>query len=497
MRPAGKVFLVGAGPGDPALITRRGEELLRRADCVIYDRLVNPQLLKWIPKRCERIYAGKHSDEGGYGQERINRLLIAKARRYRIVVRLKGGDPSLFGRLAEETEALANASISYEVIPGISSVWAAAAALGIPLTDRALSSSVAFVTGHGARGKGSSSVRWRELARGADTLVILMGWSSLNKIVGRLRSAGRPASTPVALVRQVSLPEQAVLISSLGGVKDVLNHHPEFGPPVVVIVGEVVRKIRPPLDGKKILITRPQSDSAEMRRRFEERGAHCVHLPTIQVRPRSLRAAEKQALAEQLRGADWVLFNSHHAVESIGRLVRVIRGKICVIGPRTEAALRKAGAKADLVPAESSGTGVARAFKKIQIKGQRIVIPRSSLGIGDALAKSLKRRGALVREIPVYDTRPVVVSAATLRRTLKDLDAVTFTSASTARSFLGSLKKARLPLSKVLNGTPVVAIGPSTAAALRAGGIRRPILPEKGHWTLEGLVEAVEGAVKR
>lgn len=496
--------MVGAGPGDPALITRRGEELLRRADCVIYDRLVNPALLKRTRRGCERIYAGKHSDEGGAGQSRINRMLVGKARRHAVVVRLKGGDPAVFGRLAEELEALKREGISYEVVPGVSSAWAAAAAAGISLTDRQVSSSVAFVTGHGALGK-TGTVRWDALSRGADTLVILMGWTSLTRIVRRLKAAGKPASTPVALVRWVSTPDQKILFSTLGTVERDLKQRRDFGPPVVAIIGRVAGRSAASLKGRRILITRPRSDSLEMSRRFETRGARCIHLPTIRVKPRSFPVREAADLLARLPRFDWVLFNSHHAVESLDRLARraghslprLIRGKICAIGPRTAAAVRKTGLRPDRVPAESSGEGVADAFARIPVRGKRILIPRSNLGVGDALARALRRRGAAVCEEAVYETTAVPVPPEKLRRSLKNLDVVTFTSASTARSFLGSLKKARLPLSKVLNGTPVVAIGPSTAAALRAGGIRRPILPEKGHWTLEGLVEAVEGAVKR
>ena len=499
----GTVYLIGAGPGDPELITRRGEAILRRADCVIYDRLVNPELLKWTPRRCERIYSGKHSDEGGRGQVRINRLLAEKARRHRVVVRLKGGDPSLFGRLAEEVETLLRAGIPYEVVPGVSSVWAAAAAAGIPLTDRRLSSSVAFVTGHEARGKGSS-VPWKELARGADTLVILMGWSSLGTIVRRLKTAGRSASTPVALIRQVSLPDQAILVSTLGEILRDLTRHPEFGPPVVVIVGEVVGERRvPSLEGRKVLITRPLSDSTLMSRRFERRGARCVYLPTLRVRPKPMRTSEARDFLAQLPRFDWVLFNSHHAVEALSRLARrfkqslprLVRGKVCAIGPRTEEAIREAGLKADLVPGESSGEGVANAFRKIPVRGRRILIPRSDQGIGDAPAKELKRQGAFVQETAVYETISLRVPAEKLRRALRGLDAVTFTSSSAVRSFAESVKEARIPLKKFLNGTPVVAIGPSTARTLRESGIRRVILPPKGSWTVEGLVEAVERAV--
>lgn len=470
---------------------------MRQADCVIYDRLVSPDLLKLAPRRCERIYAGKESHEGGAGQERINRLLVEKARRYRTVVRLKGGDPSLFGRLGEERQALARARVPFEVVPGVSSAWAAAAAAGIPLTDRRLSSSVVFATGHSASGK-HSPVRWRALARSADTLVILMGWSALPKILRELRHGGRPASTPVAVLRWVSTPKQEIWISRLGEVERKLRLRPKFGPPVVVMIGEVIGR---PLDGKKVLITRPVADSAELTRRLQEKGAWCVHLPTIRVRFRRFSAGASQKLLNRLPEFDWVLFNSHHAVDALAEVARrrplktFLRGKICAIGPRTEEALRVHGLRAALVPAESSVAGVRAAFQKISIRGKRILIPRSSLGLGDSLARSLRRLGARVEEIAVYETTERVVPRPRLTAALKGLDAATFTSASTARAFLRSVRRAGLPIRKALNGAAVVAIGPSTAKELRAGGVRQVRLPEGG-WNLEGLVEAVEGSVK-
>ncbi len=502
----GKVFLVGAGPGDPELITHRGAALLRKADCVIYDRLVNPALLHLTGRRCERIYAGR--DEKGRRQLRINRLLVEKGRRHRTVVRLKGGDPALFGRLSEEIDALKGAGIPFEVVPGVSSPWAAAAALGIPLTDRRVSSSVAFVTGHLAAGK-RSTIRWRELARGADTLVILMGRAALGRIVRQLRQAGRIAATPVALIRWASTSQQELFVSTLGQVEQDLESWPAFGPPVIVIVGEVVRlaqtlapEKRKLLEGKKILVTRPASDSAGLLERLQELGATCRTLPAIAVRPRPIPAAEAKDLLARLPEYDWVLFNSHHGVEGLQRLARrfrkdlarTIRGKVCAIGPRTERVVRETGLKVDLVPGDFSTEGIRRVFREIPIRGKRVLIPRSNLAIGDVLAKSLRNRGARVDEIAVYETVPVKISAARVRRAVHGADAVTFTSASTARSFLESIRSAKVPVKSVLNGTAVVAIGPATAKALKEGGVHRFHLPS-GSWTIDGLVGAVVDAI--
>ena len=504
-RVIGKVYLLGAGPTDPELITRKGAALLAKAGCVIYDRLVNPELLKLARPRAEKIYAGKSADEKGRGQRRINRLLVRKASEHPVVVRLKGGDPALFGRMSEEIEALEQSGIPHEVVPGVSSVWAAATAAGIPLTDRRFSSSVALVTGHRAEGR-YPSVRWKELARGADTLVILMGRAGLPEITRRLRQAGRPAWTPVALVRRASAPDQEILVSTLGEVGAALKRRPRFGPPVVAIVGEVVRlawKAEKPLAGRSVLVTRPEQDSAGLARRLEDLGADCRTLPTVQVRPAKIGAEKTKGILGRLPRQDWILFNSHHGVEALERLAaragkrlkRLVRGKVCAIGPRTESAVRAAGLRAHRVPDDFSIEGVRRAFAKIPLQGKRLFIPRSDLAIGDALARSLKRRGAVVEEAALYETVPVKIPAGKVRRSLRRLDVATFTSASTARSFLSSVRASGLPVSKALNGTAVVAIGPATARELRKGGVKKIHLPEK-EWTVAGLTEAVVRAVQ-
>ncbi len=502
---AGTVYLVGAGPGDPGLITRRGAELLQQADCVIYDRLVGPELLKLTRQTCEQVYVGKESDEGGKSQSQINRLLIEKARRHRVVVRLKGGDPTLFGRIGEELEKLVKEKIPFEIVPGVSSAWAAAAAAGIPLTDRRYSSSVAIVTGQEAADK-VRKVRWKALARGVDTLVILMGRSNLLKIVGFLRRAGRSGSTPMALIHGASTPNQQVWVSSLSKIEEDLKRHPSLTAPVVVVVGEVVKLAKPfrpqPLKGKRILLTRPESDQEGLTRRLQALGAACVSLPTIAIRPRFIPVALGKALLKELPRYDWILFTSHHGVETLDRLARrlgrslprLVKARICAIGPRTFNAVREAGLAADLVPSEFSTQGIQRAFRKISVKGRKILIPRSNLGLRDALAKRLRSAGARVDEVVLYETKIIQISPSRLRQALRGLDAATFTSASTVKGFFEALRQAKWSVRSALNGTAVVAIGPATAQALQEGGISKFHLP-KGSWTVDGLVEAVREAV--
>lgn len=493
---SGKVYLVGAGPGDPGLITRRGAALLAKAGCVVYDRLVGPELLRLARRGCEKIYAGKGSDEGGRAQESINRLLVEKAKRYLVVVRLKGGDPAVFGRMSEELDALAAAGVPAEVVPGVSSAWAAASCAGIPLTDRLLSSSVAITTGHAASGK-KAGVRWEALAKGADTLVVLMGRAALPAIVKRLRKA-RPGSTPVALVRWASTPRQQVLVSTLDRVTKELAARPEFTPPVTAIIGEVVR--RRVLEGKRILVTRPTEDAGGLNRRLEEMGARCEVLPAIEIRHTRVSASERRKLLGRLPEYDWAIFTSRHGVEALAKLAgrslrKLAKAKICAVGPRTAEAVRRAGLKPALVPEESSKEGIARAFRKVPARGKKILVLRSSLGVGDWFAAALRRMGAIVEETVLYETVTPKISAARVKKALYHLDAATFTSGSTARSFLEALARAKMPPARALNGTKVVAIGPSTAQALRDGGVKRVHLP-RGSWTVDGLVDAVVEAVR-
>ncbi|MBI3322687.1 MAG: uroporphyrinogen-III synthase [Candidatus Omnitrophica bacterium] len=428
-------------------------------------------------------------------------MLVEKSRRHTVVVRLQGGDPAMFGRMSEELEALAMAGVRAHVVPGVSSVWAAAAGAGIPLTDRDLSSSVAIATGHAAAGKGSG-VRWEALAKGADTLVILMGRSALPAIVRRLRTV-RAGTTPIALVRWASTPRQDVLVSRLDRVVEELARRPEFGPPVTAIVGEVVRRREElansndarPLAGKKILITRPAGDQEVLSGRLQELGARCERLPTIVIRSKRVGAAERARLLKALPGYDWVIFTSRHGVAALKNLgARRIHAKICAIGPRTAEEVKQAGWRAALIPADYSKQGIARAFREIPVKGKRILIPRSNLGAGDWFAAQLRRRGAQVEEAVLYETTAPKIPAAQMRRALQGLDAATFTSGSTAESFLAALARAKMPLKQALNGTQVVAIGPSTAQALRKGGVRRVHMPKRS-WTVDGLVEAVVQAV--
>lgn len=509
----GTVYLVGAGPGGPDLITLRGAELITQADCLIYDRLVDRRLLDLMPNGGERIDVGKLPGDGGATQAAINALLIKKARQYRTVVRLKGGDPLLFGRGSEELAALKRAGVPFEIVPGVSSVQAAGAYAGIPLTDRAVSSSVTIVTGQESATKPRSTIQWQALAKGSDTLVILMGRERLPAIVAQLRRAGRAGATPIALVRWASRPEQSVLVGTLETIEAALSKQPEFGPPVVAIMGEVVKLRercawwqRPPLAGRRIVVTRAEGDASQLVQRLEALGATCVEFPAIAVTPRRLRPEAETTLARQLADYDWVIFTSAHGVKALtallarqGRDARAFGpAKVCAIGPKTAQVLEQIGVTPDLVPAEFSTDGVAAAFRKIPLVKARVLIPRSNLAVGDALAKTLRAKGAIVSEIPLYETALPQASKAVLRQRLGEeaIDLVTFTSASTVRNFLLLLERAGFNPRQVLNGAKVAAIGPQTAAAAKEAGLAVHITPRSG-WTIDGLVEAIVSESQR
>lgn len=520
----GTVYLVGAGPGGPDLLTRRGAALLAQADCVIYDRLVDPRIVALAGPGCERIDVGKTPARGpspsgavpvrDREQAAIHALLVKKAARHRTVVRLKGGDPLLFGRGAEELAALAAAKVRFEIVPGVSSVHAAAAYAGIPLTDRVLSSSVTVVTGQAAAATSRTAVRWRALAKGSDTLVVLMGRQRLSAIVGALRRAGRPATTPIALVRWAGRPEQATLVATLGTITARLAAQPEFGPPIVAIVGEVVRLReryawwqRPPLAGRQILVTRAEGEASDLVGRLEQLGATCVEIPAIAVTPRRLGPQAERTLAGQLASYDWVIFTSPHGVKALAALLarqgRDARAfgpaQICAVGPKTAAALESLGVTPDLVPAAFSTAGIAAAFRRRPLAKARVLIPRSSLAVGDPLAQGLRAKGAIVSEVPLYDTTVPQLPKGLVAQRLagRAIDLATFTSASTVKNLLVVLEQAGFEPRRVLNGAQVAVIGPQTAAAAKSAGLAVHIMPRTS-WTLDGLVEAlVAGGARR
>lgn len=516
----GKVYLVGAGPGDPGLLTLRAQQVLGRADVAVFDHLANPELVALVPSHAKRIYVGKQAGAHTLSQDKINRLLVKEAKGGKIVVRLKGGDPFIFGRGGEEAETLAAAGVSFEITPGVSSGCAAPAYAGIPLTHRAFASSVAFITGHedpekGARGvvvrrqrdtaalgTEASSLHWAELATGVDTLVFFMGIKNLPIIASKLITHGRPAHTPVAVIRWGTRPDQQVVTGTL---TDIAARVQEAGlePPALTVVGDVValrEKLnwfeRRPLFGRRIVITRSRDQASVLRRALEELGAQVIELPTIAIRDPGSWSALDRAI-RRLDQYDWVLFTSANGVrkffERLAAAQKDVRSlgsaRLCAIGPATANELAGYHLQADVVPSEYQAEGIVRALKKYDLRGKRVLLPRAHVA-RDVVPKELRRHGALVDVVNAYRT-VIPRESRKLAREVFDRsrpDMITFTSSSTVENF-AALFGAR-SLKKILAGVKIASIGPITSRTLRRFGCR-PAIQAKSY-TIRALVQAIQ-----
>jgi uroporphyrinogen III methyltransferase / synthase len=469
------VYLVGAGPGDPGLLTRRGAELLARADVVIHDRLSEISLLELAPAGAERIDVGK-SPGAPVAQEEINALLVERSRRGLEVVRLKGGDPFVFGRGGEEALALAEAGVPFEVVPGISAAVAVPAYAGIPVTHRALSTSFTVVTGH-SRHAVDDDVDWDALARAADTIVVLMGVAHRGEIATRLQAAGLPASTPVAAVRWGTRPGQRTVRTTLGELADVV-----LEPPVTIVIGKVAAlDLRwfegRPLFGRRIVVTRARAQASSLVEKLRALGAETVELPTIEI--------VGEALPDlALSSYDWVAFTSVNAVERVFAGIRDARAfgsaLVAAVGPGTAAALAARGVVADLMPVSAVAESLVEAFPA---GAGRVLLPQAAAA-RPVLADGLRAKGWEVQVVEAYRTVPARPSDDALAAAAK-ADAIAFTSSSTVTSWLAL--GATLP--------PVVAcIGPVTAATAAEHGV--PVTVVATEHTVDGLVEALVGALR-
>ncbi|HSN04750.1 MAG TPA: uroporphyrinogen-III C-methyltransferase [Nitrospira sp.] len=498
----GIVYLVGAGPGDPKLLTLRGKECLERADVVFYDYLANPALLAHAQTQAERVYVGRRGTGQYQAQDAINRMLVERARQGAIVVRLKGGDPFVFGRGGEEAEALASAGVEFEVVPGVTAAVAAPAYAGIPVTHRTMASTVTFVTGHEDPSKATTALEWPRLASSHGTLVFLMGMKNLPSIVSNLVAEGRAATTPVALIRWGTRPTQVTVVGTLADiVEKAARAHLE--PPTVIVVGEVVRLREQlnwfehrPLFGKRVLMTRAKEQAAELANLLAELGAEPVEAPTIQiVDPTDWTPVDR--VIDGLGTYDWMILTSVNGVVRFmnrsrekGADARSFAGcRICCIGPRTAEELAKYGITADVVPAEFQAEGVLAALAKTDLTGCRILIPRAEVA-REILPDELRARGATVDVIPVYRTQIPREAVQGWRQQLEDrqIDAITFTSSSTVRNcieLLGGEARARL----LLQSVAVACIGPITAQTARESGLTVAIMP--GENTMPALAAAM------
>jgi uroporphyrinogen III methyltransferase/synthase len=502
MKAKGTVYLVGAGPGDAGLLTLRGAELLRRADVVVHDVLINPELLRLAPPGAEVISRGSRGTAGSLSQDQLAELLIARSRDGKCVVRLKGGDPYIFGRGGEEAEALAAAHVPFEVVPGVSSIVAAPNYAGIPLTHRRHASTFTVLTGHEDPTKEDSDLDFGQIARIPGTKVILMGLKRLRELSATLIARGLPPHTPVAIVRWGTTSRQQSIDGTLATIADIAAEH-HISPPAITIIGDVVR-LRPklnwfekrPLFGRRIVVTRSREQAGELSRRLAEQGAEVLEIPAIRIAPPEHRQHIVDALME-LNAYDWLVFTSPNGVTAFFDLffkrfqdLRDIGGvRIAAIGPGTAARLNELHLQVDLMPEEALGSKIAAAFQKFEtIENLRICLLRAEVA-NPELPQALEALGAIVDDIGVYRTVPDTEDPAGGAAALLEsgADWITFTSASTVQHF-----HARFDLPGLLGRFPhlqLASLGPETSKAIHALGLQ-PAVEARVH-TLDGLVHAL------
>ncbi len=501
MKP-GKVYLIGAGPGDPGLITVKGQACIRTADVIIYDYLAAPALLAHASPQTEMIYVGKKGGDHTLPQGGINQLIIEKSRQGLVVARLKGGDPYIFGRGGEEAEELVAAGIPFEVVPGVTSAIAGAAYAGIPLTHRDYTSTLAFVTGHEDPTKASSSIDWKALATGIGTLVFFMGIKNLPLIAEQLQHNGMAPETPVALIRWGTTTRQKTVTGTLASIVAIARQA-GLKAPAIIVVGKVVglrERLQwfetRPLFGRTIVVTRARAQASDLVERLTELGAHCLEYPTIEVVP-SENLAPLDAAIQSLATYDWLIFTSVNGVKyfferlfALGQDVRALHHvRTAVIGPATAERLRQQGLRSDIVPASYRAESVVEAFAGKNVAGQRMLIPRAAEA-RPILPEELRRMGAAVDEITVYHTRPVADGAADLVDDLENgrIDMVTFTSSSTVKHFHQMLPADRR--TQLMTGVRTASIGPITTETAESLGFKVHVTADE--FTIPGLCEAIQ-----
>jgi uroporphyrinogen III methyltransferase/synthase len=503
----GKVYLVGAGPGDPKLITLRGLEVLQRADCVVYDRLAGPQLLRKAKEGAELIYVGKLPDRHTMKQEEISQLLVDLAKQGKTVVRLKGGDPAVFGRVGEEAELLRKNGIAYEIIPGITSAIAVPAYAGIPVTHRGLAASFMVITGHESPDKLDQLVEWDKIAHTNGTLVFLMGVAKIGYIAWQLMRFGKRPDTPVALVRWGTRAEQATLTGTLADIEAKVRET-GFEPPAVIIVGDVVRcrqqmawAEQKPLFGQRVLITRTKSQAGELADKIYELGGEPYEFPVIETRmpqaPETLQAV-REAL-DAAESYDWVVLTSVNGVQFFfdwlvqtdTDIRRFHRARFAAVGPKTAEELARRGVRADLQAAKFVAEGLAEAIIGQAEPGQKVLLPRGDLA-RDVLPRELEKHGLITVKIDIYETVPAETRDPFLMDMLEngDIHVVTFTSASTVRNLLDALRRMGSEDPAALLGKSRIAcIGPIAAKEAENHGLNVSAIAEP--YTLDGLVQAI------
>jgi uroporphyrinogen III methyltransferase/synthase len=498
----GKVFLIGAGPGDPGLITRKAVECIENCDVIVYDYLASPALLSIASRQAQQIYVGKKGGDHTMKQDQINQLIVDKALEGQTVCRLKGGDPYIFGRGGEEAEILKAHDIPFEVVPGITAGIAAPAYAGIPLTHRKMTSTLAFVTGHEDPTKSESSIHWPSLAKGIGTLVFYMGVKQLPGIVSQLLKHGKPKDTPVALVRWGTTTQQQTVTGCLENIVEIVQKA-GLRAPAIIVVGEVV-SLRAQLDwfeqkplfGKTIVVTRARRQASDLVRQLNELGAECIECPTIEIVPPDENQPMKQAI-ENLSTYDWLVFTSVNGVLhffnqlfEMGKDVRALGHlKLCTIGPVTAQQLMDYGLKTDILPKTYRAESVVQAFEKTNMRDKRVLLPRAKEA-RTVLPHALREMGAIVDEITAYKTIAVkghdkeIVS----RIHHADIHMVTFTSSSTVNNFCNIFPDS-INNDLFKKQVCIASIGPITSETAQKNGLKVSVEAEE--YTIRGLVKAI------
>jgi len=495
------VYLIGAGPGDPGLLTVRALDILRRADVVLYDRLIDMTLLAETKPECLLVDVGKSAGKHIKTQNETTELLVEYGRRGLVTARLKGGDPFLFGRGAEEAERLKDEGIPFAVVPGVSALNAATTYAGIPITHRDYASTFGVATGHGARGKAADPVRWRELAVAVDTIVVFMGVGTIGAIAEELAEGGLPGDTPAAVVEQGTTPAQRVVTGTLATIADAVAEK-NVSPPALLVIGRTAALAGTlqwydpgPLAGMRIGITRPLKQSLRFANRLRELGARPIPMPTIATVD-TIVADNVEAVMKAIHDYDYVVYSSVNGVESFFRALKMyggdarsLAGATCAcIGPVTAKRLGEHGVTADITAERYIAEGLAEAIcGKEQVEGQRFLLVRSDIG-RETLHTELVNRGAHTDSVTFYSTRLETLKPHILEMIKTgNIDAITFTSSSTVNNFFAQVAQKDLPASIKL-----ASIGPQTSEAIRSHGKHVDI--EAGEYTTAGLAEAIVAA---
>jgi uroporphyrinogen III methyltransferase/synthase len=497
------VYLVGAGPGDPGLITVKGMECIKKADVLVYDRLASSRLLTYARPDVELIYVGKSPDRHVLKQDEINQVLVDKAKENKVVTRLKGGDPFVFGRGGEEAEVLLEHGIPFEIVPGITSAISVPAYAGIPVTHRDFTTSFAVITGNEDPTKDESTIAWDKIATGVGTLVFLMGMGNLPKIVSKLIENGCSQNTPIALIRWGTRPEQQTLVGTLA---DILQRSEEAGfkNPAIIIVGEVVtlrQKLQwfenKPLFGKRVLVTRSRHQASDFANKIDELGGEPFEFPTIDIDEPDY--VEMDQAIGKVNEYNWIIFTSVNGVQSffnrlfkLGKDVRSLQNAaICAIGPKTKEALEEKGLQVDYLPGEYRAEAIIAGLEGKIKPGDKVLLPRADIA-RKILPNTLKEMGAAVDDVVAYVTKKSAANSQLLREMLlnKEIHIITFTSSSTVKNFVELLGVAKEELASLLEGVFVASIGPITSTAAEELGIK--VDAEAKEYTIDGLIDVIK-----